>query len=426
MKLHMKHNIFIAAILLISVLGGCRERCEDTVTYTVYEPIYASYEEFRSSVKTVGAQPIENSGRIYTYGQYLYINERGKGIHIIDNSEPRNPRPVSFIEIPGNGNVAAYGPYIYADSFMDLVVFDISRPENPKLMNRVEDAFPQPLTWGNYHDYDPSKGVIIDWKETQVTEKVDCSDGGVSPFDQVVSNESDAGAGSPTGARGSEVGTGQGGSMARFTVVGDYLYSVDHNSLMLMGLAGDPLSPKVSHQVELGVGIETIFPYKDQLYVGSQTGMHIFDNANPAAPELLSSYSHVTACDPVVVQDDIAYVTLRSGTDCWGTVNELQVINVSNPRDPQLMWQHQMQNPHGLGIDGDKLFICEGEHGLKFYDADDVSAIQQNLKDWIQDVDAYDVIPRGNILMMVGKDGLYQFDYSGEKLELLSVLHKGN
>jgi hypothetical protein len=38
-------------------------------------------------------------------------------------------------------------------------------------------------------------------------------------------------------------------------------------------------------------------------------------------------------------------------------------------------------------------------------------------------IDAYDVIPLGKKLMLIGKDGLYQYDYSDPKnLKLLSSI----
>lgn len=80
-----------------------------------------------------------------------------------------------------------------------------------------------------------------------------------------------------------------------------------------------------------------------------------------------------------------------------------------------------MFNPHGLGIDDDALFVCDGSAGLKIYDATDISKISQNLKFQYGDITALDVIPFNNVLMMISEDGLYQYDYSDlENITLLS------
>jgi hypothetical protein len=117
-------------------------------------------------------------------------------------------------------------------------------------------------------------------------------------------------------------------------------------------------------------------------------------------------------------------VTLRNGTECEGFSNQLDVVDISSLTSPKLLFSYPMQNPHGLGINGDALFICEGEYGLKLFDKSDLSAIGNHLQNWIKDIHAFDVIPLdGGLLIMIGEDGLYQFDYTDPtKIKLLSVI----
>ena len=137
----------------------------------------------------------------------------------------------------------------------------------------------------------------------------------------------------------------------------------------------------------------------------------------------ISTYQHVRSCDPVVVDDRYAYVTLRSGTECQGFTNQLEVIDVDNLESPQLVKVYPMTNPHGLGIDDNTLFICDGDDGLKAYDATDVNTIDQNMLAHYKDINAFDVIPFNDILMMIGSDGIFQYDYSNpEDIRLLSKI----
>lgn len=86
-----------------------------------------------------------------------------------------------------------------------------------------------------------------------------------------------------------------------------------------------------------------------------------------------------------------------------------------------------MFNPHGLGIDDGILFICDGADGLKVYDAENPLAIQSNMIAHFDEIDTYDVIPLGNILIMIGQDGLFQYDYSNPtNIVLLSHIRIGN
>lgn len=213
---------------------------------------------------------------------------------------------------------------------------------------------------------------------------------------------------------------GTGGSMARFAITGNHLYTVSSTTLKVFDIS-QATNPQAISDIKLGFGIETIFPYGKNLFIGSQTGMHIYNNEDPQNPQLISVYEHIQSCDPVVVQGNYAYVTLRNGSDCRNGANLLDVIDISDLQSPQLVKSFPMQNPHGLGIDGNTLFVCEGNYGLKVFDASQPDNPLQT--QFIEGINTYDVIPQNNILMVVGRDGLYQYDYSNRgQLSLLSKI----
>ena len=212
--------------------------------------------------------------------------------------------------------------------------------------------------------------------------------------------------------------TGVGGSTARFAVTGDYLYTVNSNSLEIFDISNPSLPNKVASQ-EVGFGIETIFPNNGHLFLGAQTGMYIYDINNPAKPVKLSLYEHIYTCDPVVVEGDYAYVTLHSANSwCGRWSNELHIIDISNLNSPRLLTTYAMENPLGLGVDGDNLFVCDD--GLKVYDISNKLNIV--LKQSFS-INANDVIPYNDLLLVIGDDGLYQYDYSGEDLNLVSTIY---
>ncbi|MBC7919673.1 MAG: hypothetical protein H7Z75_01140 [Ferruginibacter sp.] len=215
---------------------------------------------------------------------------------------------------------------------------------------------------------------------------------------------------------------GIGGSMARFAIGGDHLYTLDNNSLRVFDIS-QPDNPVPGAKISVGTGIETLFPYQDKLFIGSRSGMLIYDNGNPGQPTLLSRYAHVESCDPVVVQGDYAYVTLRDGTFCRSGSNLLDVVDIRNLQNPVVVRSIPMQHPHGLGVDGKNLFVSEGAHGLKVFNvADPRNPVQTQ---YITGVKTYDVIPlnEGKVLLVTGQDGLYQYDYSdATQLKLLSKI----
>src|SRR4051812_18676189 len=115
--------------------------------------------------------------------------------------------------------------------------------------------------------------------------------------------------------------TGIGGSMARFTIVGNYLYTVDKSNLKVYNIA-DAADPVLQSTTEAGFDIETIFPFKDKLFIGSTSVVHIFSLEDPAHPKKISvaeSKQVFRRCDPVVARENVAFATLRTSGPCGGT-----------------------------------------------------------------------------------------------------------
>ncbi|CAH0996880.1 hypothetical protein EMA8858_03015 [Emticicia aquatica] len=415
------HPLVLAFLACIHV--SCNDDCETTRTYRTTVPITFNIEQIRSGISTEAPQDLVNPGKIYVKDNYLFINEIKKGIHIFDNSNPEKPLNISFLKIPGVIDMAVKENTLYADNYIDIVAFDISNPKAIKETGRVKDVFTTGLVDGVSWWYDAQAKTVTDYEIKVVTETVrsNCGQSSITPI--YYANDVALKANTPTANQssgGNGTTTGTGGSMARFTIYDDYLYTVSQSDLLLFNIK-TLSNPLQQSKINLGWGIETIFPYKDKLFIGSNTGMYIFDNKNPEKPERLSTFQHARACDPVIVHNDIAYVTLRSGW-CGVTPNRLDVVNVSNLSSPTLIKSYDMQNPAGLGIDFPNLFICESQYGLKSFDATSASNI--SLQQHIEKLDAYDVIPlEGKHLLMVGKDGLYQYDTSNPKnLKQLSVI----
>ena len=229
------------------------------------------------------------------------------------------------------------------------------------------------------------------------------------------------GRGETSFSAGGDSNTGIGGSMARFTIVDDYLYTIDSWTLKSYDIS-DQQNPVYKEDVNLGWGIETIFPYNGNLFIGAQSGMHIYNLDNKESPEWVSTYEHMTSCDPVVVQGDYAFVTLRGGTECQGFSNQLDIIDISDIVRPELFKTYSMINPHGLGVDDNCLFITEGEYGLKMFDISNLENIE--LIKHFEDISSIDVIPFMDVLMVIGPDGFHQYNYDCElgEIEYISTI----
>jgi len=422
--MNMKTIIKTSIVLLVlaASLSGCMDKTVERVTYKANVPVYMPFTEFRNSFSKGEATEITNPGKIYFKDNYLFVNEVGKGIHVIDNSDPANPQKVGFYEIMGNVDMAIRGNILFADSYIDLLAIDISDINNPVEIGRIENIFPEVFPegdkWYPYAMVDKSEGVIIDWKVETVTEEREPGStwGGWIYMDEMkLMSANDAGSNWSAGA-------GTAGSMARFMLNDKYLHVIAHPWMLKTINVEDAEKMKILDSLNVNRNCETLFMLGEKMFVGTTTGMLIYDVADAAKPKLISHYDHITACDPVVADGEYAYVTLRTGNRCANGQNLLEVIDISSITAPFLVKSYPMYNPHGLGIDGNLLFICDGTAGLKVYDrSDPLDIINKKLAHY-PDFFAFDVIPMDGVLMLVGEDGIYQYDYS-DPANIVQISH---
>lgn len=416
----------IPLFTLAVLLSGCiEETCQEDRLVRGFDPVVVSADEWRSSSFTCGA-PLDicEATSFYVYEDYLFLVENGQGLHILDNSDSNNPVPITFMEAPGGQGISVRNDILYLNQYVDLVAFDLTNPENPTLVGRTENVFEPYSVFAEVLGEDQ---FVVNWIPTEEQRIVDCSNNNfndrvfrdgtrffATSFDDLAvsslaNSSAEVSAGGPAGET-----VGQGGSLARFTIANSTLYAVDESRLRAFDLA-DPEAPVLAGTIEMGWGIETIFPYGNQLYIGSQTGVHIYGIDDPLAPEHFSTFEHVFACDPVVVDNDLAYVTLWGGRDCGSVGDQLEILDVSNPRAPVSLQITPMSSSHGLGVAEGKLFLCSQWEGFRVFDLDDNGLLGEEL-DHVNDINARDVIvlPQDNDLIVLGYngEGIQQYDYS--------------
>ena len=410
----MKINLYLPLILLSFLYVSCNNDNipEEYEQLLVATPVKMSLTEFRESVTILPPTSILVSGKIYAYEDYIFINDKNTGVHVIDNSVPLRPIKVAFIKIPGNVDISVKGDFLYADSMMDLLVFNISDIANITLENRLKDVlqaytpFPEGAEWYNWDDFNYAEDIIVGWtlkEEMVLKEKLEPD---VFLMESLASQS---------------VGqsTGQGGSLARFKIVSDYLYAVDSHTIHVIDIE-DLANPVNVKDVSAGFDIETIFNQGNHLYLGSMQGMYIYNISVPDNPTFISQFQHGTACDPVVVDGETAYITLRGGNLCGAIESGLFVIDVKDLSSPNQIAQYNLDNPYGLGVQGDLLFVCDGTSGLRVFNKKDPKNLVQIQH--LKDINSFDVIPLEKKLLLIGSDKLHQFSYIENGIEPLSVL----
>ncbi|NKI31717.1 LVIVD repeat-containing protein [Croceivirga thetidis] len=411
----MKKYAPILVFALFFVFTSCNDDNEpegEFADFLVARPLVMTQEEFENSVDIITPQPIEESGKIYAYQDYIFINDKFKGVHVIDNSNPASPQKLSFITIAGNVDISIKDNFLYADSLTDLVILDISDINSIQLVDRLEDVLRENVIWPaadifEWEEIDYETEVLVGWEVVSERRRID-----EVQRDDILVDFAEA-------ANDAGGDTGQGGSLARFKIVDNYLYAVDSHNINIFDISNLD-APVVQDPVFAGFDIETIFNRGEHLFLGSMRGMYIYNIANPATPTFVSEFQHGTACDPVVVDENYAYVTLRGGNFCGATESGLYIVDITDLTNPELVVIYPMDEPYGLGIKDDKLFVCDGSSGLKVYDKSEVPDLPQ--LSHFEDIVTFDVIPMEDQLLMVGDGTLYQYEYLETEIRLISSL----
>lgn len=212
--------------------------------------------------------------------------------------------------------------------------------------------------------------------------------------------------------------SGEGGSMARICILGDYMYAVDYASLKVFNIS-DPQNVQYLSSVDIGRNIETIFGFKNNLYIGSEIAVYIYDVTNPERPTQIEMIQHMTACDPVVANDTLAFATIRSTSECrpnqWGA-NQLILMDVRDVNNTVVTRTYDLSfSPFGIGLEDNEFFLCKGSAGIDVFHVNQFNNSPAQLPtpvSTIQGVDAFDVIPVNDVLIVVGSTGMTLYDIS--------------
>lgn len=161
----MKEKLVFSLILLGSVFLFNSATLDERLLQGDYLPIFMERSELNNSVFfDEKNRELINPGKIYSKNQYIFINEKYKGIHIIDNSNPASPKQTGFIVAPGCIDMAIKDNVLYLDNAVDLVAFNL---ETKQVTERIVDVFPEPLSPQNQYlrGSRPQEMILVGWKK---------------------------------------------------------------------------------------------------------------------------------------------------------------------------------------------------------------------------------------------------------------------
>ena len=423
----MKNKISALAIVVIVCLQltNCNSDDDssgllDSVAVTV--PVIKSKSELRNSIAIKAAQPTNSDGKIYVYNDLLFYIAQNSGIHVFDNQNPETPQNLAFIQLEGVHDISVKNDILYADNFMDLVVFDISNLSDIQLVNIEEDmlvyyaTFPEDISYYQSDIYPINEGEFIaNYISVYMERIVAESNPNIHHWGSEISiGIFDA------AALANNVGVG--GSYAKFQIYDNALYTIDDYILYTFDISdynAISLASETWMETWFGGELETTFILKENLFIGATNGMHIVNLENEFNPVYTSSFLHATGCDPVVVEGSTAYITVRGENSCGAIEDQINVIDISDISMPIEYSTYFLSSPYGLGIREQILYVCNDE-GINVFDAQNPNEIV--LENTYQGI-SKDVIPLPSHLIAVGENVIHQYNYADDfGLELISTI----
>lgn len=405
------HLLALATLLLLCSCG--KDFGTTKVTYQKATGIYNDLQEIRATPLNADIQPVINPGKIFIGENHILLGEENKGIHVIDNSNPSNPTFINFIQLPGNKEFFVKDNIIYGESYYDMVQVDVTDLNNAKLISRAENVF-------EISNVNAEGHALTGFTFEEVSEELDqrsdlyksLQTNNYAYFNHV--NELIPNSAVPSSFAGTS--GNQTGTVNRISVANDHMYIIGKSEINILSIQGG-LTKVNEENISWSNDMETIFAHENNIFIGSQTAMEIYDASNPVNLQQRARFDHATSCDPVLPNNGVAYVTLRTAdfSDCPGNVNALLAIDITDLNNPIQREEVVMQSPFGMTIQNDKLFVCEGENGLKIFDIS--NKVSPQLIETITSVKAYDVIlhpTNSNIILLAGPDGLNQYEVTSD------------
>lgn len=301
---------------------------------------------------------------------------------------------------------------LVSDSYTGLHVYDVSNLTAPTKVIRIplhynqSSAVKDDIIYTN--SIDQLQAIRVTGSTYQVVAKIGSE---YRPIDDMPMDRTPGGYGCACNNSIDAVPTSSpsgSSSFATFAMVDDYLYRVMDGTMHVYDVT-TAAKPKELSTVRIGWDVQTLQPSQTMLFLGGFRGMYIYDRSDPKHPKAIGQIQHTTACDPVVVNGSVAFITLRQ-TGCGGAADELMCVSIKDPRTPRILGEKPLATPYGLAVQNQQLYVSHGEGGYSLMDVSQPTepSVQAT---WVGSP-ARDFIWSGNTLFVLGDHNVSIYDVS--------------
>jgi hypothetical protein len=281
-------------------------------------------------------------------GNFAYVSAWQGGLHVIDISDPLNPKRVGgLLECGAAHDVTVSGNYAYVASYCGLFIVDVSDPSRPRMVGKSDKGYSSNgMAVSGHHVYLVAGGLhVLDVSSPSRPQEV-----GVYEIEDGASMWSLAIAGDRaraciTFARR----TLQGGR-----IVGLQVLDID-----------DPTRPRLlgSYEYESESPPTLALASNYAYLVRPYEALEVIDVSDPMKPSLAGFLNHADLTVVRGVNSEVVYCESYAASS---GERSIQVIDVSSPQNPTLAGR--MDSAGDIAVAGDLGYLVNWANGFEVWD----------------------------------------------------------
>jgi len=157
--------------------------------------------------------------------------------------------------------------------------------------------------------------------------------------------------------------------------------------------------------------VKSLFIYDEHLYLRSDYSATSYSLAIPESPERVGSNGFMSSCTPILFYKTYMFASAAKNPECGYNSSSLDLIDISNKSRPNMVKSYSFEDPRGMAIKDQLMYLCDGVKGLLILDISNPLNIQV-LRTLDSIKNTFEAKIEGNTLFLNGSEAVYQYDCS--------------
>ncbi len=386
--------VYIVIFISVLALNSCTSNCDTSVYYYAKVPVYGSIETLRKGFEIKGVQPMDTITQIVELDHAYFLEEKGKGVHVVDKINFTEPKRIAFISIPGYLSLEAINNTLYVGQATDLVSIDVSDLNSIQVEARISNVFNA--------DYVKSDSFIVGYTEAYVRlilEDAHCAETHIMPENR------------------SEIESQSVEPHVDLHITNNHLHACDNKNVSSFSISGGDLTFRASNSIVSGrnTGSPKINSTREFVAVGTPRSNIFLFQTDGSLSRVVSTFvsSPFTCGNFYLFQNAAIYTDFRtsSNQNC-NSQNTLHIHPINGLSQPFMPRQFPFTQPQSISIMDSSMLLCDGNAGFSLFDFKNPSTFNpdSDMFDEITTVhSAVSALSKERILIW-GNDGLFYFN----------------